>query len=257
MWQAIAIGLRGVGRLLDGPAYEAFQRRVAALVSPAVDDLGWVPVADEGDLIAKLRGLLVGVLAVLGNDADALAQCRSILQAYDRGDSVDPELVSAATNAVAANGTDTDYDEFVAKFRHPVTPQDQLRYLYALAEFPEAAQIERTLALAFSGEVRTQNAPFLVNRCIANRKHGVAAWQSLRQQWDVANQKFPGNTISRMIDPVKLLTAPEVVADIQSFFSEHPIAQAKKGLEQILERQRVNAALRANQAEPLAAALLG
>ena len=79
----------------------------------------------------------------------------------------------------------------------------------------------------------------------------------MRQQWDAANEKFPGNTISRMIDPVKLLTAPEVVADVQSFFSEHPIAQAKKGLEQILERQRVNAALRANQSGPLSSALLG
>ena len=59
-----------------------------------------------------------------------------------------------------------------------------------------------------------------------------------------------------MIDPVKLLTTPELVADVQSFFSEHPIAQAKKGLEQILERQRVNAALRASQADLLAAALL-
>lgn len=257
VWQAIAIGLRGVGRLLDGPAYEALQQRVAALVAPVVEDLGWVPVAEEGDLIAKLRGLLVGTLAVLGNDAAALTHCRSILQAYDRGDGVDPELVSAATNAVAANGTDTDYDEFVAKFRNPSTPQEQLRYLYALAEFPEATQIERSVALAFSGEVRTQNAPFLLNRCIANRHHGTAAWQSVRQQWDVANATFPGNTISRMIDPVKLLTAPEVVADVQSFFSEHPIPQAKKGLEQILERQRVNAALRASQADALSAALLG
>jgi len=257
VWQAIAIGLRGVGRLLEGAAYETFQQRVAALVSPAVEDLGWVPVADEGDLIAKLRGLLVGVLAVLGNDVDAVDHCRAILQAYDRGERTDPELVSAATNAVAAIGTDTDYDEFVAKFRNPTTPQEQLRYLYALAEFPEAAQIERTIALAFSGEVRTQNAPFLLNRCIANRHHGVATWQTLRQQWDVANEKFPGNTIVRMIDPVKLLTSPEIVADVQTFFSEHPIAQAKKGLEQILERQRVNAALRASQSDALASALLG
>ena len=256
VWQAIAIGLRRVGRLLEGPAYDAFQQRVAAMVAPVVDDVGWVPVADEGDLIAELRGLLVGMLAVLGNDADAVAQCRAILKAYDSGESTDPELVSAATKAVAANGTHADYDAFLAKFRNPATPQEQLRYLYALAEFPEAAQIERSVALAFSGEVRTQNAPFLLNRCIANRHHGAAAWQALRQQWDVANEKFPGNTISRMIDPVKLLTSPEVVADVQSFFSEHPIAQAKKGLEQILECQRVNAALRASQADALASALL-
>ncbi len=256
VWQAISIGLRGVGRLLEGPAYEAFQQRVAALVAPVVDDLGWAPVTNEGDLIAKLRGLLVGMLAVLGKEANAVAQCRAILKAYDCGEGADPELVSAATNAVAANGTDTDYNEFVAKFRNPTTPQEQLRYLYALAEFPQAAQIERTVSLAFSGEVRTQNAPFLLGRCIANRHHGAASWQALRQQWDVANEKFPGNTISRMIDPVKLLTAPEVVADVQTFFSEHPIPQAKKGLEQVLERQRVNAALRASQADALSAALL-
>ncbi|HQZ33877.1 MAG TPA: M1 family metallopeptidase [Ilumatobacteraceae bacterium] len=255
VWQAIAIGLRGVGRLLDGTAYTALQQRVAALVSPALDGLGRTPVAEEGDLVGKLRGLLVGMLAVLGNDAATIAQCRATLEAYDRGESVDPELVSAATNAVAAHGTDTDYDEFVAKFRNPATPQEQLRYLYALAEFPEAAQIERTVALAFSGEVRTQNAPFLLNRCLSNRHHGAATWQTLRQQWGLANEKFPGNTISRMIDPVKLLTAPEVVADVQSFFSEHPIAQARKGLEQILERQRVNAALRAREAVRLPLAL--
>jgi len=126
-----------------------------------------------------------------------------------------------------------------------------------LAEFPEAAQIELSVQLAFSGEVRTQNAPFLLNRCIANRHHGAAAWQSVRKQWDTANEKFPGSTIVRMIDPVKLLTAPAVVADVQSFFSEHPIPQGAKTLEQVLERQRVNAALREREAVRLSAALLG
>ena len=60
-----------------------------------------------------------------------------------------------------------------------------------------------------------------------------------------------------MIDPVKLLTAPAIVADVQSFFTEHPIPQGAKTLDQILERQRVNAALLAREGQPLAAALLG
>ncbi|MGB8860064.1 MAG: M1 family aminopeptidase, partial [Ilumatobacteraceae bacterium] len=253
VWQSIAIGLRGTGRLLHGEASAAFQQRVATLVRPVLADLGWDAVEGEPDLRAKLRGLLVGTLAVLGNDNDAQARCRAILD----GASTDPELVAASTNAVAANGTDADYDDFLAKFREAATPQDQLRYLYALAEFPQAAQIERTVELAFSGEVRSQNAPFLLHRCIANRHHGVASWQALRQRWAEANERFPANTIVRMIDPVKLLTSPDVVADVQSFFSEHPIAQAKKGLDQVLERQRVNAALLAREAERLSAALAG
>jgi aminopeptidase N len=253
VWQSIAIGLRGVGRLLQGDAYAAFQRRVAALVRPVLADLGWEPAEGEADLRSKLRGLLVGTLAVLGDDADTQARCRAILD----GASTDPELIAAATNAVAAKGTDADYEAFLAEFRRAATPQDQLRHLYALAEFPQAAQIERTVELAFSGEVRTQNAPFLLLRCIANRHHGVASWQALRQRWAEANERFPGSTIVRMIDPVKLLTAPDVVADVQSFFSEHPIPQAKKGLDQVLERQRVNAALLARESERLPSALQG
>lgn len=47
-----------------------------------------------------------------------------------------------------------------------------------------------------------------------------------------------------MVDPVKMLTAPGSVDDTTRFFSEHPIEQGAQTLEQILERQRVNAALR-------------
>jgi hypothetical protein len=58
-----------------------------------------------------------------------------------------------------------------------------------------------------------------------------------------------------MIDTVQLLDRPAQVADVQAFFSEHPIEQAAKTLEQILERQRVNAGVRAHNEPALTAAL--
>ena len=255
VWQAITIGLRGLGRLVNGDAYAAFQQRVATLVRPALDDLGYEPQPNEGDLRAKLRGLLVGTLAVLGNDADAQQRCRALLDAALAGQPGDPELVAAATNAVAANGTDADYDRFLDLFRSASTPQEELRFMYALAEFPTSTQIARTIELAFSSEVRTQNAPFLLGRCIANRWNGEQAWTEVRKRWTEANDRFPNNSIVRMVDPVKLLTAPPVVADVQAFFGEHPIPQATKTLDQVLERQRVNAALLAAQGAALAAEL--
>ena len=140
---------------------------------------------------------------------------------------------------------------------HGDTPQEQLRHLYALAEFPTEAQIRRALELAMSGEVKTQNAPFLLGRCIANRSQGGMAWSFVRQHWTEANEKFPDNTIVRMIDTVKLLNRPEQVADVSGFFGEHPIPQGAKTLEQVLERQRVNAALRERDEQALSDALLG
>ena len=252
VWQAIGLGLRGVGRLLSGDGFAAFQRRVASLVGPACAALGWEPAPGEDELTSKLRGLLLGLLAVLGDDAPTQQRFRSI---EETPDGVDPELVSAATGVVAATGGDADYELFLGRFRTAITPQEQLRYLYALAEFPDAALIDRTCELAMGSEVKTQNAPFLLARCIANREHGAAAWGFVRRHWDEANERFPNNTIVRMVDPVKLLTEPDVAADVQGFFAEHPIPQGAKTLDQVLERQRVNVALRAREGDRLLAAL--
>ena len=251
VWQAIAVGLRGLGRLLDGPAYEALQHRIADLARPVVADLGWAPTEGESDLTSKLRGLMVGVLAIQGNDADAQARCREMLN----DDSTDPEIAATAAVAVASIGTDDDYDEFVQRFRTAETPQLKLRYMFALAEFPRAEQIRRTIDLALSGEVKTQDAPFLLNRCIANRQNGAMAWEFVRRQWPQLLEKLPDNTIVRMVSSITTLTTPDLVADVEAFFSEHPIPQAAKTLEQLLERQKVNAGLRSREAESLALAL--
>ena len=251
VWQVIAVGLRGLSRLVDGPAYSALQRRIAELVGPVVAELGWAPDAGEPDLTSKLRGLLVNVLAVLGNDADAQSRCRRMLT----DDSTDPELAAAAASAVAAIGTDDDFDDYLRRFHTADTPQLRLRYMYALAEFPTEAQLRRTIDLALSADVKTQDAPFLLNRCIANRQNGAVAWETVRRQWPELLERFPNNTIVRMVGSITTLTSPPLVADVQSFFAEHPIPQAAKTLEQLLERQRVNSDLRTRQAGPLADAL--
>ncbi len=251
VWQAIAVGLRGLGRLVEGPPHAALQQRIADLARPVVADLGWAPTEGEPDLTSKLRGLVVGVLAIQGNDADALARCRQMLNDA----TTDPELAATAAAAVASVGTDDDYEDYLQRFRTATTPQLKLRYMFSLAEFPAEDQIRRTIDLALSGDVKTQDAPFLLNRCIANRHNGTMAWESVRRQWPQLLERFPNNTIVRMVGSITMLTTPHLVADVQGFFAEHPIPQAAKTLEQLLERQRVNADLRAREAEPLAAAL--
>jgi puromycin-sensitive aminopeptidase len=255
VWQAITIGLRGLGRLLDDADFPKFQQRVAALVGPVVDDLG-EPREDEDDLTAKLRGLVTGALAVLGAHQPTIERCRTI---YDQSladpTSVDPELVAAATSVVAATGGEDDFERLLDGSKNGATPQDQLRHLYALADFDDEALLLRACELCLTDQVKTQNAPFVLRMCIANRRHGAAAWNFVRQHWDEANAKFPPNTIVRMVDSVKLLTEDTVVADVQGFFSEHPIPQALKTLDQVLERQRVNAALRQREQAAFSALL--
>jgi hypothetical protein len=58
-----------------------------------------------------------------------------------------------------------------------------------------------------------------------------------------------------MVDPVRLLNTPQFESDVHAFFAEHPIPQSAKTLDQVLERQRVNVALRSREAAPLSSAL--
>ena len=255
VWQALLIGLRGLGRFLGDDDYPRFQARVADLLRPVVADLG-DPVVGESDLTGKLRGLLTGALAVLGDDQATIERCRQLYQAsVATPRSAHPELVAAATSVVAATGDADDFDRLFDAYKNANTPQEQLRHLFALAEFDDESLIERTCELCFSDDVKSQNAPFLLRLCIANRRHGAAAWTFVRQRWDEANVRFPNNSIGRMVDSVQLLTEPSVVADVQAFFAEHPIPQAAKSLDQILERQRINAAARVREQDRLAAIL--
>jgi hypothetical protein len=58
-----------------------------------------------------------------------------------------------------------------------------------------------------------------------------------------------------MVSPVRILNTPQLQASAAEFFETHPIPQSAKMLEQILERQRVNTALRQREEIRLFAAL--
>ena len=104
--------------------------------------------------------------------------------------------------------------------------------------------MDRTLAATFDDEIRTQDAPFVFAYSLLNRDLGERAWETLRRRWEEAEERFPPPLTIRMAEGVRYLTLPEQVAEAEAFFAEHPIPQSAKMLEQMLERQRVAAALR-------------
>ena len=109
----------------------------------------------------------------------------------------------------------------------------------------------RTCELAMSGEVKTQNAPFLLRACIANRRHGAAGVEVRAPALGRGQRALPEQHDRAHGRPGEAAQPARDVADVQAFFAEHPIPQAAKTLEQMLERQRVNAALREREADRL------
>jgi len=256
VWQRIVGALGSLDRLVDAAARTALQHHTAALLRPAFERLGIEPATDDSDRDRELRGVLVGALGILGDDHAIQEGARNLLAFVERdaggeGAPVDPSVLAASINVVASSGDAADFDAFHASFAAAATPQEELRYLYALADFRQSELIDRLLAMCVSDEVRTQNAPYLLARAMGNRDQGARAWAFVRDNWDTLNERFPSNSIVRMLSGIRTLSEPEVAQDVYAFFEEHEVPQGDKQLAQHLERLEVNVALRVRDREVL------
>ena len=244
VWQVILTALGWCDRFTEGETRERLRAFVRGLLAPAMDRFGWEARDGDSDLDKAVRGALLQGLGVLGADPNAEAAAREFEAEARAGKPVDPALAAAAVNVVAAGGDDGDYDRFWTAYQRAPTPQEQLRYLFALPAFRDPASFDRTLEATRSGEIRTQNAPFVLAFSTLNRDLGDRAWAFIQQHWDELSGAFPSSLTIRMVDGVRFLSRPDEVADAAAFFETHPIPQSAKSLQQMLERQRVAAALR-------------
>ena len=108
----------------------------------------------------------------------------------------------------------------------------------------DCVTLSRSPAVRMGSSVRTQNAPFLIGSCIANRDNGALAWRLVHERWDEMNERFPSNSIVRMLSGIRSVADPRLAADIEAFTAEHPVPQAKQTLQQHLERMRVSVGLK-------------
>ncbi len=240
VWQGILGGLGWFDRFLDDEPREHLRAFVRDLVRPSVARLGWEPAEEEPDLVRALRGQLVQSLAVLGADPETLAQCRE-LELDGRGD---PQLLQAAVEAVASEGTGDDLDRYWQRYRAATTPQEEERYLFATSRFPGESEIDRVLRASVSDEVRTQDGPYLLARATTNRSHGPTVWRFIADRWGEMQERFASSNIIGLVSGIRYLTDPQVVDEVQTFFESHDIPQNHLMLLQGLERMRVAAALR-------------
>ncbi len=224
------------------PALEVFVR---GRIGPAVADLGWVPQNGESELTKQLRGELIGAQGKLGNDPAIQQRAAELYRAY-RNDAtaVDPNVVPSLVAILAHTGDVTRYDEFNERFRTAATPQEERRYLFSLTAFQPKALLERTLARTISGEIRTQDAPFLVSAILGNVYGGELAWAFVKTNWEKMDQLFPKQGLRRMCGGIVSLATPELERDVRDFFATRKIDLGGKTLDQYLEQLRIAVTVR-------------
>ncbi len=238
----------------DRPVLQAFVRRV---LGPALSRLGWDPAPGEAERTGTLRGRLLSAMGTIGADTEVRTWAGSKLASYlsDPG-SLAPDLVTSVVNVVAYSGGEGEYTTMLHQLRHAATPQDEIRFLYALAASEVTSLLHRTLDLSLSGEVRTQDAPYLIGSILRSRAGSRLAWEFLEKHWDTVTARFPDNSIPKMLDGISTIADPDLAAGIHAFLEAHPVPQ-EKPVAQALERLDITVAFGRRVAGSLAVSLGG
>lgn len=241
VWFVIANSLNYLDRVVeDGAERKALESFTQNLLSQAIEKLGWHPQAGEDQLTGQLRGTIIGTLGTVGNCSDTQKKAQELYPKYRQdSNAIDPNLVPAIVNIIAGCGDSALYKEFAALWKAGKTPQEEERYLFALANFKQEDLLKETLTKTTNGDVRTQNAPYLLRAVMMNVHGRKLAWEHMKNSWEYITSKYPDNSIARMLEGITALACPQMEKDVLKFLKDNPVKQGGKTIDQHVERLHV------------------
>jgi aminopeptidase N len=228
------------------PKFEAFVR---SLLRPLFDEVGFTAAATDSDDRRSLRAVLIGALGTDGNDPDVIAKARSALdRALSGGPALEPTVAGAIVTAASTHGDAKLFDALSAAADKAVSPDEQYRYLFALANFEDPALIQRGLERSITPQLRSQDTALYLARFFPNQHAQGRAWAFVKEHWAALEPKV---TISG--GDVNLLRSLGARCDAQprdeiaAFFAAHPLPGAARTLTQTIEQINSCIALREKQ----------
>jgi puromycin-sensitive aminopeptidase len=254
VWRAIIGPFNYLDMVADEDARKSLAALVREIVGPAFKRLGWDPKKDEDELTRQVRGVLAATLGTVGEDPEVQAKAKQLYALWDDDPSkADRDIAPALVAILAYSGDAARYEEFKKKFKAARTPQEEQRYLFALTSFRDLGLLRKTMEMTLDGQVRTQNAPYLMHSLLLNTRSRYEAWDFIRSHWDEMTRKYPDSALPRMCEGVVSLLDRE--EEVKNFFQQHRVRLGGKLIDQHLERLAVAVNFRRREGKNLATTL--
>ena len=231
-WSVIGQAIGMIDRIANDEERTELGGVVRRLYQPVLKRLTWTPAAGESEQAGELRGMVVEMLGIYGHDSDVIAEA---LRRFDANE-VSGDLARAIVMIAADQhrpGTSAILDE---RRKNATTPQDEQRYLFALAGIPSETVALETLEKCLN-EFRSQDAPFLMGAMIANRSIGEFVWRWITERWGQLTEHFIPDMHAMMLGGVvTLFKDGDLAHEVRAFHENNPLQSRHVTLIQMLDR---------------------
>ena len=253
VWSDLATNLRDIELLVaDEPCHENYRAFARNLFTPAARRIGWDAGEGEGHLDALLRTTVLSQAGGYG-DSEMLAQATERFNGYLKdASSLHPDLRGLVFSLAAQAGDDTTYDQLWDLERQTDLQEEKIRLLLALGRFTQPELLQETLRRALTDEVRSQDTITVITAVAANLRGRQPAWQFVQDNWGEFDRRYGdgGFGLMRLVSICSNFVDAAKIAEVETFFQEHPAPAAERTIRQALERIRLNSKwLELNRAE--------
>ena len=251
IWNAVLTGMAGIrphiGTDEDLPEF----RSVAFhLFETSAERLGWEPNDDDSDLTRRLRGAIIGAMGRLAEDPETIERSRELAERWiEDPRSVDPDVGQASVFTMAAHGDLSTLGRLMEAYDDASTPQVRLRLLQAVTFLDSDDTVDATLDAVGSGQIKSQDASWVVARLFGGRRSGRHAWEEVRKNWDDVTAAMPPMTLRRLVEGLPGLSHADIAQDVEAFFAERSLPVIEKSARQNIERLRANVMMRERETE--------
>jgi puromycin-sensitive aminopeptidase len=121
--------------------------------------------------------------------------------------------------------------------------EEKIRLLVSLARFRQPELLQETLERSLTSDVRSQDTITVISAVAANLHGREPAWNFVKDNWPELDRRYGGGGfgIMRLVSITNHFADLEKLAEVETFFQEHPAPAAERTIRQALERIRLNA----------------
>lgn len=244
VWSEIITHLLELKYLLYGSdCYESFTEYGRQLLSHIVSQVGWSKKKGESHQETLLRSTVTFAYGTFG-DKKTVEYAQNIFAKMNKGEKIDSDIKSLVFSLVAENGGKKEFESFVNIYKAVPSEEEKDRALRALCSFKNEEFLSKTLTLAFSKDVRAQDAFKAVTLMSLNPQAIDLAWEFVTVHWKELEEKFAGGHLfSRFILPFSKFSTDKKAVILEKFFAKNKSEGIERTVAQTVEKIYTNAQL--------------
>jgi len=217
----------------DRPAFKSWIR---SNFRPMMDKIKWTPSAGESSDVSELRHELLGILAGIGEDAEAVQQSTKLAEQYlENPESVESGLARVALGVAAHSGNADLFERYLAAMHKARSPEQFYAIASGMPNFRDPQLVRRWLQMAVSEETRNQDAAGRIADVLSRYEVHQIAWQWVKEHWPEVEKKITMSSGGGIVGATRTFCDAESRDDVQKFFTEHKVPSSERALRQAAE----------------------